>query len=912
MNAEPYKLKEVKKIRSMKPYERWNLLKNVDFNTFHVCSDQVTFDLVSRGMSAWSHFQKAGYMAGDEAYAGSRNFCNLVEKARLVFGIDDIVPAHNGLGAEKLLTTTMLRPGQVVVQNRGTSGGLVAACGGRIAELTGAAAPGRTPVSRFGADLDLARLREVLDREGENVAYLHLETCPAEWNGQPISLTNIRAVRAIAVERGLPLVIDISNVMVNAYWIRRAEGHSGDLVAIAREIISNADIVLMDASQDCRSDVGGFIASAQEALFEKFRNQVVVFEGLHTYGGMTGRAMEVFSVGLGELHEESYTEWYCEQVSYLADRLAEREVPVYRGGRGVGLDVEAFLPHLDARHHPKFVLAASLYIQGGIRGRIEGTWAHNTADPARGVYLLELPRCAFSRNHLDEIGRRIGDLYRGRKEITGLRLLNEPEFVDEAKFEPWQHRLFVSLAAGGQAERRGFEPYKVAIFEPVRLTGRDQRRRAMEAAGYNTFLLDSEDVYIDFLTDSGTSAMSCYQWEGMTNSSDAPYSNRHYLRMVEEFRDILGYSYVIPTHQGRAAEHIMSQVMIKPGQIVPGNMYFTTTKLHQEMAGGVFRDVIVDEAYDPTSRFPWKGNIDLAKLEREIAAAGPENVAYISFEMSVNMAGGQPFCMDNVRSLARLCERHNISIMFDATRCVENAYMIKRNDPKYSHQTVREILREMLSYGDGCTVSAKKDFLVNMGGILACNSAELNRSFLRMLRVWEGDVTNGGLDPKDIEALHRGLLDSLDDDYIQMRIEQTQRLGTMLLGAGVPIVEPPGTHAIFIDARRFLPQVDQDEYPAQALSAAIYIETGVRTMERGNVSKGRDPVTGNNYRPPLELVRLTIPRRVYTSSHIDYVAEGIVRVYEKRDKLSGLRFTYEPKVLRFFQGRFAPLAAWPS
>ncbi len=396
----------------------------------------------------------------------------------------------------------------------------------------------------------------------------------------------------------------------------------------------------------------------------------------------------------------------------------------------------------------------------------------------------------------------------------------------------------------------------------------------------------------------------------MTNSSDTPYSSRHHGEFVAEFRKILGYEHILPTHQGRAAEHIMSQVMIKPGQLVPGNMYFTTTKEHQEKAGGVFVDVIVDEAHDPDSTCPWKGNIDLKKLQAAIDRAGPNGIAYISFEISVNMAGGQPVSMDNARDVARLCQKHGIPVMWDATRCVENAQMIKLKDPAYANTPVEAILRELLSYGDGCTISAKKDFMVNMGGLLACNSDELADKFRCMLRVWEGDVTTGGLDPKDMEALRRGLLDSLDGDYIAMRIEQTHRFGRKLIEAGVPIVVPPGTHAIFLNAKKFLPHVDQDQYPAQALAAALYIETGVRAMERGNVSKGRDAKTGKNHRPALELVRLTIPRRVYTDSHFDFVVEGIKRLWEKRDEISGLEFVYEPHALRFFQGRFKPVKPW--
>jgi len=382
------------------------------------------------------------------------------------------------------------------------------------------------------------------------------------------------------------------------------------------------------------------------------------------------------------------------------------------------------------------------------------------------------------------------------------------------------------------------------------------------------------------------------------------------MKFFKEFKEILGYNYVIPTHQGRAAEHIMSQTLVRPGQVVPGNMYFTTTKLHQEMAGGIFEDIIVDEAHDPSSTYPWKGNIDLEKLERLIKEKGAEGIAYISFELAVNMAGGQPVSMQNARDVSKLCQKHNILVMFDATRCVENACMIKMKDPDYAHSTVKDILREILSYGDGCTISCKKDFLVNMGGVLACNSPEYNEKFQKMLRIWEGDITNGGLDAKDLEALNRGLFEALDDDYIEMRIEQTQELGNRLNELGIPIVNPPGSHAIFLDAKRFLPHLDQSEYPGQALVAALFLEAGIRGVERGIVSKGRNPVTGEEYHPDLELVRLAISRRVYTRSHMDYVIEGIKRLYDKREKITGLEWVYEPPALRFFQGRFKPTGQW--
>jgi len=345
--------------------------------------------------------------------------------------------------------------------------------------------------------------------------------------------------------------------------------------------------------------------------------------------------------------------------------------------------------------------------------------------------------------------------------------------------------------------------------------------------------------------------------------------------------------------------------MIRPGQLVPGNMYFTTTKLHQEMAGGVFVDVIVAEAHDPQSTFPWKGNIDLDKLRAVVDEHGADQVAYISFEHSVNLAGGQPVGMDNMKEVYAYCAERGIPVFFDSTRCVENAYMIQAHDPRYADTPVRDILREMMVYGDGCTVSGKKDFLINIGGVLAFrDNATWAERAEELLRIYEGNVTDGGLATADLAAIAQGVEEMVDDRYIRSRVRQTESLGRMLQDAGVPIVTPVGTHAVFLDAKRFLPHIDQDEYPAQRLAAEIFVETGVRAMERGNVSKGRNSETGENYRPALELVRLTIPRRVYTDDHMRAVADGIIRVWEKRESLRGLRFVYEPEVLRFFQGRF--------
>ncbi|MHB1192457.1 MAG: tryptophanase [Longimicrobiales bacterium] len=451
-------------------------------------------------------------------------------------------------------------------------------------------------------------------------------------------------------------------------------------------------------------------------------------------------------------------------------------------------------------------------------------------------------------------------------------------------------------------------PYQIHTFERMGGSARGQREKAIRAAGYNTFLVPSADVGIDLLTDSGTSAMSTDQWSAYDAARATAATSEEYHHLMQVLSDTLGYQYNIPTHQGRAAEHILSQVMIRPGQYVPGNMYFTTTREHQEMAGGVFVDVIVDEAHDPTSPFPWKGNIDLAKLRAVVDEHGAGQVAYISFEQPVNLAGGQPVSMDNMKEVYAYCSSLGIPVFFDSTRAVENAYMIQWKDPRYADTPVRDILREMMMYGDGCTVSGKKDFLINIGGLLAFrDNAEWAEEAEELLRVYEGNVTDGGLSIADLAAIARGVEEMVDDRYIRSRVQQTQLLGRMLLDAGIPIVEPVGTHAVFLDAKRFLPHIDQDEFPAQRLAAEIFVETGVRAMERGNVSKGRDHKTGKNFRPALELVRLTISRRVYSNDHMRAVADGIIRLWEKRESIKGLRFVYEPAKLRFFQGRFEPL-----
>jgi len=451
------------------------------------------------------------------------------------------------------------------------------------------------------------------------------------------------------------------------------------------------------------------------------------------------------------------------------------------------------------------------------------------------------------------------------------------------------------------------EPFKIKVVEPIKMTTREYREKAAKEAGYNTFLLRSEDVYIDLLTDSGTNAMSDRQWAGMMIGDEAYAGSKNFYYLWDNVKKYYGHPYFVPTHQGRAAEHMLSKIMITPGQYVPGNMYFTTTRLHQELAGATFVDVIIDEAHDPYNEHPFKGNIDLKKLDKLVKEVGAKNIAYISMAGPVNMAGGQPFSMKNLKEVYDFAKKHKIRLWFDATRATENAYFIKMREKGYQNKTVAEILKEMCSYFEGLWVSAKKDLMVNIGGFLATKNRKIYEAARNMVVVYEGLHTYGGLAGRDMEAMAIGIEEMVDFDNIRARIGQVEYFGKQLEKYKIPFVKPIGGHAIFLDAKKFLSHMKQDNFPAQTLAAEIYIDSGVRGMERGIVSSGRDPKTGKHRYPRLELVRLTFPRRVYTQAHIDVAVESVASVYEDRKKIKGLKMVYEPEYLRFFQGRFERL-----
>ena len=446
-------------------------------------------------------------------------------------------------------------------------------------------------------------------------------------------------------------------------------------------------------------------------------------------------------------------------------------------------------------------------------------------------------------------------------------------------------------------------PWKVKVVEPITLAPPERRQAAMIEAGYNTFLLRAEDVFIDLLTDSGTSALSQEQRSAMELGDESYAGSRSFFRLEQAVHETYGYRHVIPTHQGRGAEHLLARVLVRPGRLVPSNLYFTTSRVHAELAGGIWTDVSVPEAVEPASECPFKGNIDLVALERVLSAAAPDEVAFVRQEACLNMAGGQPFSMENLRGVRELTQAHGVPFILDATRVSENALFVKRREPGYADRTIASIVHEIASLSDGAVFSSKKDHFVPIGGLLALNDDALGQAARELVVVYEGFPHYGGIAGHDMEALAQGIRESVDERIVAHYVDQSAYLGGLLQDAGVPIVVPLGAHAVFLDAKRFLPHLTYDQFPAQALAAAIYLEGGVRTMERGVVSgrHGDDPYDG------LELVRLTLPRRVYTAEHLEYVAGVVEEVFRERAEIHGLQMTYEPESLRFFQARFEPL-----
>ncbi len=828
MISENYKAKIIQYIKKIDYSERLNLLREYNYNIHKIPSEYFIIDFYNH-YNALSEEQYSALFIGDEAYAGSENFLNILKNVKEIFKREFVVPVHNLRGAEHLI----LKVFEGDIFSNEPTDSLKVLCN---------------------------YFNRKISRENGNFSYFTIPTSFEEF----LKLKEIR--------KGVT-ILNANNLFSQIVFWKIENKLSGNLKDLVYELTRDFDIILISADSDLAGHVGTLIILNNENYYRELCEWLVSFEGLHTYGGLSGRDMAVIAVSLIQVLNEEYWQYRYYEIKEIFENVKK-----------IGYKVSDFNSdgfYIDIENGIGFNVALFLCSQIRVRAYDNKVF-------------VRIPKRVYFREHFDYFINALD--YLKDKEYPRLKKKFETKFYE---VEIMDYEIVKPIKRYDVLEYDGFN-YKLKGVEIIFNKSKEYRREAIEKAGYNTFLLKSEDIYIDLLTDSGTPSQSDEQFfEGLK------YDGRDAYKILKEsIYEILGFDKFIVTHQGRQAEHFISQHLIKKGQYVLNNMYFTTTRFHQEYAGGIFVDLIVEDAHNSQSEYPFKGDFDIEKTIKFIKEKGPKNIAYICIETNVNMAGGQPISMKNIKKLREVADYYKIPIVFDATRVAENAYFIREREEGYKDKSIKEIVREILSYGDFATISAKKDPLTNISGLLLVRDDEIYRKIYEFATAFDGSPYNGGLLERDLIMLAIGLKEMVDYDYLKSRIRQVEYLGNKLIENKIPIVKPIGGHAIYLDAKLFLDHLDQDYYPAQALAGEIYVEGGVRTMERGTVSAGRDPITKKNRKPSLELVRITIPRRVYSNRHMDHVVETILNVYKRRYEIKGLEFEYEPPFLRFFTARF--------
>lgn len=897
----PYRNKIVRTLRLPPPEERLQLLRQAGHNVAHLPSEAVYLDLLTdSGQAAMSDRQWAAMLRGDEAYAGSRSFQALERSVMDCFGMPFVVPAHQGRGAENLLAHHLLDPSRMVLCNAlsTTTRRLIAHAGASLREVGHPDAWWFKAPSPFKGNLDLNRMDEVLF-EGDTLrpAVVWLSATSEPIGGQPVSLTNLRAVSEWAREREIPLVLDASRLHEDAFFVQQHDpGCEGnDIRSIAREMASYADYLYLSGKKLGLANIGGLIATHDHAAFERLRNWCVIFEGMPFYGGMAGRDMEALSVGLHEAFSEPALEARSAHLLRLANRLRAEGVPLIEpgGGHAVYLDLECF-PALGP--YRGATVTAALYALSGVRAAVMRL--SDTAGRERELVRLAWPARAFEARQIDWAAEAVCSLWRQRSSLTGLERAGTSELPPDSPvfatpdwplLEPLERETALPVV-----------PYRAKVVEEDPVATREQRQAALAAAGYNMFLIAADAIAIDLFTDSGTNAMSDVAWGELWRADEAYRGADAYDRFQEAIARAYGFPHVLPAHQGRGAEALLAEALVTPERpVVIGNQSFITTLGHIQRAGGTFVDVTVEAAFRLEEPTPFKGDVDLERLEAAIQEHGPERIAYLNLGVTVNSSGGQPVRLGNLRAVREIARRHGIAVYLDATRAVENAWFVRANEPGCAGRSIGELLLEQCACADGVTVSAKKDLLANIGGFLATRDPGVFARAWAVSERIEGFPLSGGLAHRDLLAMARGAREMLDEAYVAHRIAQVQGLGDRLLRAGLPVVRPFGGHGVFLDAERFLPHVGQGGHPGHALAAALYLEAGVRGM------MVKSPFWRDGRRRGVELLRLTIPRRVYGQEHLDVVAEALVALHRQADLIPGLEVAVEPAAMRATLSRYA-------